>query len=1194
MPDAAPRRTPTPSRHFSTLKRALLPALLAGLLSAAAILAAPLITAEKTYTIVNDVDGHGRADPGDTIEYTITVTNRSCGDALDLVISDNLDEALSLVPGSVNVSPLAIDDWYETIGNTLLAVNAAPSGPAVTSTAALTDNDIEFLGDTFTVTAMDAVSLQGGVVTDLGGGAFTYLPPVGFTGTDIFTYTLTDSQGLTSAARVTVIVKEMVWYVDNSLAVNGDGRSTSPFNTISAVNSADDPDGAGEIIYVFSGGSSYGSITLEDRQRLTGEGVALTVAGIELAGAGDRPVFTSTDGPVITLANGSSVEGLEIDAASGPGIFANWLGGSNDIRQTAVHTSGTGSGVSLVNYYGTFTFEDGSIDGNGSGHAVNVDGWYGNSIFTNVVIEKTAGPLVSVRNKNNGNVTFSGGSLTVNTGAVRSSTPAITLENNTGSTITTFDAGFQVEITGAAGLKATNGGTLIIGGENSSISAQDASAIDASGLTIGGSGAVFATLDSSSSTGYGLRLENVSGALTAHGGSLSGAAQAAVRLSGSNNDLTYAGHISGTSNGRAVEVVNHSGGTVTFIGTVSCANTTSTCIQLQNNTNPSVIRFTGETSISNSGSPALSVLGGTADVSFTNLTIKQTNGNAAITASNVAGGSLILEGSSSVTVSGSSTGRDAITLDGAGSAYRVSIPSITLDTSSMQHGMVLSDLGAGSEVTVSSGSITTAGTGRRLVHFSGTTNGTFDLSGVSLSGNASGGLYLGENQLGEYRFGDVDLIAPVGGTGVTAVGAAKLTFKSISQTEGATGISLNNVTAFTVTGSETTAGSGGTLQNLTGDAVFLKDVSNVALHNMQIQDTAGSGVYGTGVSGFSLTGCQISDTGDAPGEHGVYIENLTGEVSILDSTFQNAAEDNLRLVHSTSTAAVTIENSTIGPSGTEYGNNGVTILGSSTADVTVTVENSTIQGQQAAGLLTTFSGDSQQTITIQNSTFSGSNAGIDLGTNGSADLTFTVQDNQFTGHTRQAINIVSGEDATREAVVRGWIDGNTIGNASVDSGSLEGYGIALDLRGDVDAVVSVTNNTVQHTELQGIYAAARLDDDEDGETGLVDLTLTGNIVGPPDNNSAFPLPSVYGLNIEARHTTQMCLDLRENSVQGQGTEDIHLSQSDASQFMLAGFSGDGSVDAEVVSFIVTQNPGVSASVSKETAFSSADGGCRVP
>ena len=133
-----------------------------------------------------------------------------------------------------------------------------PSGsPAVSVTGAaidsLFDNDADFLGDTFTLASVEGVNFvatsvtatteQGGSVTVEGDGNFSYIPPVGFSGIDNFDYVITDdgavgSGAMTRAGRVTINVTTAgVWYVRNNVAP-GDGRSSSPFNTLAAAQTA--------------------------------------------------------------------------------------------------------------------------------------------------------------------------------------------------------------------------------------------------------------------------------------------------------------------------------------------------------------------------------------------------------------------------------------------------------------------------------------------------------------------------------------------------------------------------------------------------------------------------------------------------------------------------------------------------------------------------------------------------------------------------------------------------------------------------------------------------------------------------------------------------------------------------------------------------------------------------------------------
>jgi len=76
--------------------------------------------------------------------------------------------------------PVAVNDSVSTITN---------FGPLIID---WDDNDI--LVDHTFLSSFDAISLNGGIVTNNDNGTFTYTTPIGYTGTDAFTYTICDNQ----------------------------------------------------------------------------------------------------------------------------------------------------------------------------------------------------------------------------------------------------------------------------------------------------------------------------------------------------------------------------------------------------------------------------------------------------------------------------------------------------------------------------------------------------------------------------------------------------------------------------------------------------------------------------------------------------------------------------------------------------------------------------------------------------------------------------------------------------------------------------------------------------------------------------------------------------------------------------------------------------------------------------------------
>src|SRR5205814_3855432 len=97
-----------------------------------------------------------------------------------------------------------------------------------------------------------------------------------------------------------------------------------------------------------------------------------------------------------------------------------------------------------------------------------------------------------------------------------------------------------------------------------------------------------------------------------------------------------------------------------------------------------------------------------------------------------------------------------------------------------------------------------------------------------------------------------------------------------------------------VTGVGTTAGSGGTIQNSTGDGVSLTSTQDVSLSNMIIKNGAGNGILGNSVNGIVLNGDTVSGNGNSTagdGEGNIYLYELTGNASHA-TTFNNLSVSN--------------------------------------------------------------------------------------------------------------------------------------------------------------------------------------------------------------------------------------------------------------------------------------------------------------
>ena len=155
---------------------------------------APTITATKTDSFA-DVDGDGKAAPGETITYDVNISNTGPDDATGVNFMDTIDANTTLVGGSLKVSPLAFPDVFAAAENTPLVVGA----PGVLT------NDTGLPAPTAVPIAGGATA-QGGTVTLNADGSFTYNPPADFEGNDSFTYTATNGLTPNDTALVTLNV----------------------------------------------------------------------------------------------------------------------------------------------------------------------------------------------------------------------------------------------------------------------------------------------------------------------------------------------------------------------------------------------------------------------------------------------------------------------------------------------------------------------------------------------------------------------------------------------------------------------------------------------------------------------------------------------------------------------------------------------------------------------------------------------------------------------------------------------------------------------------------------------------------------------------------------------------------------------------------------------------------------------------
>ena len=390
---------------------------------------APIVTAMKTDALQVDIDMDTKADPGDTLRYTVVI-GATGEDATGVMFTDTVDPNTAFVPGSIMTTPLARPDSYSASGNIRIAV-AAPGVLA-------NDSDVDGVGPALNVTAGIFLSAQGGNVNLSADGSFTYNPPAGFEGSDTFSYTLNDGEGPSDSGTVTITVSGMIWFINNNAACPCDGRLTNPFNTIAAFHAINDGVGNhpadNDNIFVYESATDYvGPLTLRAGQKFIGQDATDTLSNISgvIPPAGSDPLPATNSGNAtivnltgngITVATNNTIRGYTGGNAttdiSGSGI------GTLNISDVTLNGTGQALNLSTGTLNGTF----GSISStNSATTGISLTSIAGTLTSGSTTITNSTGIGISVNTSSaalnfaNTSSTGSGGtgvSLTTNTGAI--------------------------------------------------------------------------------------------------------------------------------------------------------------------------------------------------------------------------------------------------------------------------------------------------------------------------------------------------------------------------------------------------------------------------------------------------------------------------------------------------------------------------------------------------------------------------------------------------------------------------------------------------------------------------------------------------------------------------------------------------------------------------------------------------------
>ncbi|HKQ99532.1 MAG TPA: Calx-beta domain-containing protein [Pyrinomonadaceae bacterium] len=1173
--------------------------------------AVPVVTATKvdaiSDTIADGGNNDGNLDPGEKITYTVTITD-AVADAADVVFNDTVHAHTSYVAGSLNVSPLAGNDSYDTIANTLLEVGpvGSPSTrPKVTVAGSVFDNDREFLSDTFTLKSVGGTnyvsgtatgtSTNGGTVVMDGTGKFSFTPKEGSTANDTFDYTITDdgpdnvagnSDDLTSTATVTInILGPRIWYVDNTFAGVSKGRSTDPFNTLSAAQTA--ANAAGDYIYVFTGsgttGQSLGFTFQANNQRLLGEGVQLDVPvsvnggpnPTVLRNAGAKPSITNTGGNGVTATDKSGIiiRGLTIG------------GNTNAIAVTITIASGGA------------TISDNTITG-GSANAIDVT--------------TTA-------------TTIGGGSVTITNNTISGAgTEGIDINASGTGTLTADVQNNALTATGNAFDARTTAGTLNLNLVNHSGIVSGGNGIDISGLSGGTLNVTgFANNSVAGSTGVnGISLNTVKFDSVPGGGiDAIAAGTTTIGAAGAGNGVGGNGLVlintTGTLPFTDLDIWADGGNglDVTGINAATTGITVGAGVGTITASNGTAVQVTGATI--NLQLSSISSSNGVNGVSLTNGVDGTFSAGASSSITNASGDDFVIgSGTANITYNG------PISNSGAGNS--VDVTGHTGGTVAFSN--TINDTGQGIFLNSNTGT---------TINFTGVltlntaTNAAFTATGAGPAATSGGTVT---------ATATTNTITTTTGVGLnvahTTIGSGGLKFKSITVgTAGGgpstSGIILNNTgtsgsLVVSGNGTNTLGGddSGGIIQRATQYGISLTSTLSPSFTNVNIHDIGRNGIDGFKVTNFTFANGKISTCGTAsiagdfevnniafvdrsgandntidgtvsitnstitePERNAIYIETWAGTISNLNISNNtiSGGTTNARILNAigvfsqgsaTGTASITtgtIQNNNISdfrffdtaPAIDVWiGGNGIRLVGGNAnaastsatlgaAGTPIVISGNDIDNVGSNMIATTFSGkQGTSNLTIQNN-----------GTN--ADKMTNAEGN--------GISVFFGGNGTFNALV----DNNYIDNIDQGANPSGSKGIAVQsdfgLTQNVDVTnsnITVSNNVVSNTAGDGIQATGI------NNAGTFNVRIVNNnVTTVPD------LDARYGIRVQQSNSgTQPTLNLEINGNTTQGAfnafhvlgNGIGVRKQDPYQFGIEGLSPTPTNSPEA--YINGQNP----------------------
>lgn len=907
-----------------------------------------------------------------------------------------------------------------------------------------------------------------------------------------------------AAAEAVATVNDIIVLVNNGSAITAAGTNLD--NTLNLA--------AGTQVRGFGNGAINLAMTVPITIQLASNTISIATVG-----TGAATLTSSVGSNVITLGtSGNIIDGFILDgspAGAARGIKDNTSGASGTSITNMTIRNFLTAGIEITPSSST-TINNVVFSGNGSDAILNAF----DTTITNVTSAGATGIALDIRNAS-GTTTLSNISITgAGAGGISfggASGPAGTITGTNvdigganaiavtgGNAAISFDAASSIANTSGTAVNIANrtGGSFSVAG--SVVANGAASGISVSGATAASSVSFTGTVDfgmTTAMTGTAVSINNNGQTSTVSFANLDIVTSGTAGFSASNGGTINV--TTGTINAGSARAISLNGvaANVNLVSTTSSGGTNN-------------VDLTNVTGTVNLGSGALSgatgagfmVSGGSANVDYAGTITKTTAGNV-VNVSSRTGGTLTLSGN----ISATGAVANGISVTGnSGGTITFSGSSKTLTTGASAAVSLVNN--TGTTINFNSGGLaisTTSGAG-----FSATGGGTINVQGSNNTISSTTGTALNVTN--------------------TTIGASDLTFRSISSNGAANGIVLNNTGALgglTVTGDGggSNNGSGGTIQNSTGDGISLTNTAQVRLARMNITNNLGNGIGGSTINGLLIERFNISGNGDsaATDESGVNVSELTGSAfggtnatGIIDSVISNNYEFEVQVTNTTGTLTdFRLTTNTISSNGPVAGAHGnlVNFLGLGNANMTLNASGGSYTGaapDTATGLHIDHSGTGGlMTANVNGGTFTNNNVAVSVSAANGGNLDFDINGVTATGNRAHGLNLFVGASST--GTVTGTFRNNIIGTAGVTgSGASLGFGIRVQNEGSTATGNAVTvlieNNVVR--ELAN-FAAINVNQGIVGQT----FTRTQNIT--VRNNTISDVDNSRGVVIQQNNTT---------------------------------------------------------------------------